>query len=92
MGEVAEKKITKLGCEKYFCRVTYRAQMGMLVQAQTEFQALYLSDTLLMSSPGRIIMTGQSKTFISLYLPSWRALKDWHFKRAKLFEWYILHR
>jgi hypothetical protein len=24
------KKVTKLGCKKYFCRVTYWAPMGML--------------------------------------------------------------
>jgi len=30
MGEVAKKEITKLGCEKWICRVTYCAPVGML--------------------------------------------------------------
>jgi hypothetical protein len=30
MGGVAKKKITKLGCEKCFCRVTYCTPVGML--------------------------------------------------------------
>jgi hypothetical protein len=32
---VAKKK-TKLGCEKYFCRVTYWAPVGMLLECQGE--------------------------------------------------------
>jgi hypothetical protein len=31
MGGVAKKQKTKLGCEKYFCRVTYWAQLEMLL-------------------------------------------------------------
>jgi len=40
LGEIAKKQITKLGCEKYFCRVTYWAQVEMLLPQVSTRQVL----------------------------------------------------